>query len=64
VTVVKDNWSYREDVFTLPHTKLILLSDLEVFEVKYVHRSGLVMSIAEDRREKMVGVHRLRKAMW
>jgi hypothetical protein len=31
VTVVKDDISYREDVFHLPHTKRILLSDLEVF---------------------------------
>jgi hypothetical protein len=31
VTVIKDDISYREDVFNLPHTKRILLSDLEFF---------------------------------
>jgi hypothetical protein len=30
VTVVKDYLSYREDVFHLPHTTRILMSDLEV----------------------------------
>jgi hypothetical protein len=46
--VVKDNVRYREDVFTLPHTKRILISDLEAFEVKDVHKSGLVIGIAVD----------------
>jgi hypothetical protein len=51
---VKDKLSYREDVFTLPHTKWILISDLEVFEVRYVGKSSLVIGIAADRRETMV----------
>jgi hypothetical protein len=54
VTDVKDNWSYREHVFTLPHTKQILLSDLEFFEVRGVGKSGLVIGIATERRETMV----------
>jgi hypothetical protein len=55
VTVVKDDLSYREDVFHLPHTKRILLSDLEVFEVRDVGKSGLVIVVAEECCETMVG---------
>jgi hypothetical protein len=33
VTVVKDDLSHRVDVLCIPHTKCILLSDLEVFEL-------------------------------
>jgi hypothetical protein len=54
VTVVKDDLSYREDVFHLPHTKRILLSDLEVFEVRDVGKSGLVIGVAEECCETMV----------
>jgi hypothetical protein len=45
-TVVNDDLIYREDVFYLPHTKRILLSDLEVFEVRDVVKSGLVIGVA------------------
>jgi hypothetical protein len=54
VTVVKDDLSYREDVFHLPHTKQILLSDLEVFEVIDVGKSGLVICVAEECCDTMV----------
>jgi hypothetical protein len=54
VTVVKHDLSYREDVFYLPHTKHILLSDLEVFEVRDVGKSGLVIGVAEECCETMV----------
>jgi hypothetical protein len=54
VTVVKDDIIYREDVFHLPHTKRILLSDLEVFEVRDVGKSGLVIGVAEEGCETMV----------
>jgi hypothetical protein len=54
VTVVKDDMSYREDVFNLPHTKRIPLSDLEVFEVRDVGKSGLVIVVAEACCETMV----------
>jgi hypothetical protein len=54
VTVVKDDLSYREDVFNLPHTKRILLSDLEVFKVRDVGKSGLVIGVAEECCETMV----------
>jgi hypothetical protein len=47
VTVVKDYLSYKEDVFYLPHTKRILLYGLEVFEVRDVGKSGLVIGVAE-----------------
>jgi hypothetical protein len=53
-TVVKDDLSYREDVFHLPHTRRILLSDLEVFEVRDVGKSGLVIGVAEEFCETMV----------
>jgi hypothetical protein len=54
VTAVKHDLSYREDVFNLPHTKWILLSDLKVFEVRDVGKSGLVIGIAGDGCETMV----------
>jgi hypothetical protein len=54
VTVIKDDLSYREDVFYLPHTKSILLSDLEVFEVRDVGKSGLVIGVAEEYCDTMV----------
>jgi hypothetical protein len=54
VTVVKDDLSYREDVFHLPDTKRILMSDLEVFEVRDVGKSGLVIGVAEEGCETMV----------
>jgi hypothetical protein len=54
VTVVKDDLSYREDVFHLQHTKRILMSDLEVFEVRDVGKSGLVIGVAEKCCETMV----------
>jgi hypothetical protein len=54
VTVVKDDMSYRVDVLNLPHTKRILLSDLEVFEVRDVGKPGLVIGVAEECCETMV----------
>jgi hypothetical protein len=54
VTVVKDNIKYREDVFLLPHTKRILLSHLEVFEVRDVGKSCLVIGVADEGCETMV----------
>jgi hypothetical protein len=54
VTVVKYDLSYREDVFTLPHTKWILLSDLDMFEVKDAGKSGLLIYITAVGRETMV----------
>jgi hypothetical protein len=54
VTVVKEDLSYREDMFHLPHTKIILLSDLEVFEVRDVGKSGLAIGVAEEWCETMV----------
>jgi hypothetical protein len=54
VTVVKDDLSYREDVFHLPHTKRIILSDLEVVEVRDVGNLGLVIGVAEECCETMV----------
>jgi hypothetical protein len=41
-------------VFHLPHTKRILLSDLEVFEVRDVGKSGLVIGVADKGCETMV----------
>jgi hypothetical protein len=40
--------SATEKMFDLTHTKLILLSDLEVFEVRYVIKSGVVIGVAEE----------------
>jgi hypothetical protein len=54
VTVIKDDLSYREDVFYLPHTKRILLFDLEVFDVRDVGKSGLVIGVAEECCKTMV----------
>jgi hypothetical protein len=54
VTVVKDDLIYREDVFHLPYTKRILLSDLEVFEVRDVGKSVLVIGVVEEYCETMV----------
>jgi hypothetical protein len=54
VLVVKDDVSYREEVFHLPHTKRILLSDLEVFKVRDVDKSGLVIGVAEECCDTMV----------
>jgi hypothetical protein len=54
VMVIKYDLSYREDFFNLPHTKWILLSDLELFEVRDVGKSGLVIGIADDGRAMMV----------
>jgi hypothetical protein len=54
VTVVKDDINYREDVFYLPHKKRILLSDLEVFEVRDVGKYGLVSGVADEGCETMV----------
>jgi hypothetical protein len=54
VTVVKDDLSYREDVFHLPHTKRIPLSDLEVFEVRDVGKSGVAIGTSEEWCETMV----------
>jgi hypothetical protein len=53
-TVVKGDISYREDLFHRPHTKRILLSDLEVFEVRYVGKSGFVVGVADEGCETMV----------
>jgi hypothetical protein len=41
-------------VFHLPHTKPILLSGLEVFEVRDVGKSGLVIGVEEEGCETMV----------
>jgi hypothetical protein len=54
VTVVKDDLSHRVDVFCIPHTKRILLSDLEVFELLDEEKSGLVIGVANDESEMMV----------
>jgi hypothetical protein len=54
VTVVNDDLSYIEDAFHIPHTKRILLSDLEVFEVRDVGKSGLVIGISDGGCETMV----------
>jgi hypothetical protein len=54
VTVVKENLSYREDVFHLPHTKWILLSDLKVFQVRDVGKLGLVIGVVKECCEIMV----------
>jgi hypothetical protein len=48
VTVVKDELSYIEEMFHLPHTKRILLSDLDVLEIRDVGKSGLVIGVAEE----------------
>jgi hypothetical protein len=40
-------------VFHLPHTKQILLSDLEFFEVRDVGKSGLVIGVADEGCETM-----------
>jgi hypothetical protein len=54
VTVVKDDLSHRVDVYCIPHTKRILLSDLEVFEILDDNKSGLLIGVATDERETMV----------
>jgi hypothetical protein len=54
VTVVKDDLSHRVDVFSIPHTKRILISDLEVFELLDEKKSGLIIVMATDERETMV----------
>jgi hypothetical protein len=54
VTVIKDNLSYRECVFHVPHTKRILLSDLEVFKVRDVGKLVLVIGVAEECCETIV----------
>jgi hypothetical protein len=54
VTVVNYDLSYREDIFNLPHTQKILLSDLEVFEVRDAGKSGLVIGIVDVGREMMM----------
>jgi hypothetical protein len=54
VTVVKDDLSHREDVFCFPHTKRILLSDLEVFELTDGEISSLLVGISADKLETMV----------
>jgi hypothetical protein len=54
VMFVKDDLSYRKGVFHLPHTKRILLSDLEVLEVRDVGKSDLVIDVAEECCETMV----------
>jgi hypothetical protein len=41
-------------VFHLPHTKRILLSALEVFKVRDVGKSGLVIGVAEECYKTMV----------
>jgi hypothetical protein len=54
VEVVKYDLSHREDVLCIPDTKRILLSNLEVFELTHGEKSGLVIGVAMDEREKMV----------
>jgi hypothetical protein len=54
VTVVKDDLSHRIDVFCIPHTKRIFLSDLEVFEILDEKKSGLIIGVSTDDREMMV----------
>jgi hypothetical protein len=54
MTVVKDDLSHIVDVFCTPHTKRILLSDLEVFELLDEEKSGLVIGVTTDERETMV----------
>jgi hypothetical protein len=54
LTIIKDDISYREDMFHLPHTKQILLSDLEVFEVRDVIKCGLVIGVVDEGCETMV----------
>jgi hypothetical protein len=40
--------------FGIPHTKHILLSDLEVFELLDEKKSGLIIGVATDERETIV----------
>jgi hypothetical protein len=54
VTAVKNDLSHREDVFCIPHTKQILLSDLEVFGLTDGLNYGLVIGVAIIEREAMV----------
>jgi hypothetical protein len=54
VTVVKDDLSHRLDVFCIPHTKQILISDLEVFELLDDNKSGFIIGVATYERETMV----------
>jgi hypothetical protein len=54
VMVVKDDLSHRLDVFCIPHTEQMLLSDLEVFELLDDNKSGLIICVATYERETMV----------
>jgi hypothetical protein len=54
VTVVKDDLSHRQVVFCIPHTKRILLSDLEVFKLLDEKKYGLIIGVATGERETMV----------
>jgi hypothetical protein len=51
---VKDDLSHRVDVCCIPHTKRILLYDLEVFELLDEKKSCLIIGVATDEREMMV----------
>jgi hypothetical protein len=48
VTVVKDDLSHRLDVFCIPHTKRILLSDLEFLELLDEKKPGFIIGVATD----------------
>jgi hypothetical protein len=50
VTVLKDDLSHRVDVFCIPHTKRILISDLEVFKILDERKSSLAIGVATDAR--------------
>jgi hypothetical protein len=54
VKVAKDELSHREDAFCTPHTKRILLSDLEVFELTDEEKFGLVICVTTGEPETMV----------
>jgi hypothetical protein len=54
VTVVKDDLSHRVDVFCIPHTKRVLLSDLEVFKLLDEKKYYLIIGVSTDERETMV----------
>jgi hypothetical protein len=54
VTFVKDYLSHRVDLFCIPHTTRILLSDLEVSEFFDDKKSSLIIGVATYERETMV----------
>jgi hypothetical protein len=51
---VKDVLSHRVDVFYIPDTKRILLSDQLVLELLGNKKYGLIIGVATDQRDTMV----------